>query len=118
MSASRVPARVSLLAVVFLFALPNNLSFGNSIASWALVSFHAPFWLLHGIFFVRVAAANEVVYELVAEPDQEPQAGGQQSEEAVEQAPEEAANPADLQGKPRSITPNLSIQWFIYVFVH
>ena len=68
--------------------------------------------------FIRVDTANEVVYELVAELDQEPQAGGQQSEKAVEQAPEEAANPADLQGKPRSITPNLSMQWFIYVFVH
>ena len=66
------------------------------------------------LFFIRVDAANEVVYELVAGPDQEPQAGVQQDEEALE----EAANPADLQGKPRSITPNLSIQWFIYVFVH
>ena len=55
---------------------------------------------------------------MVAGPDQAPQAGGQQGEEAVEQAPEEATNPADLQGKPWSITPNLSIQWFIYVFVH
>ena len=63
---------------------------------------------MHGIFFVCVDATNEVVYELIAEPDQEPQAGGQQGEEAVEQAPEEATNPADLQGKPRSITPNLS----------
>ena len=53
---------------------------------------------------------NEVVYELVAEPDQEPQAGGQQGEEAVEQAPEEIANPADLQDKPRSITFNFSIR--------
>ena len=66
------------------------------------------------LFFLHVDAANEVVYELVAGPDQEPQAGVQQDEEALE----EAANPADLQGKPRSITPNLSIQWFIYVFVH
>ena len=56
------------------------------------------------LFCIRVDAANEVVYELVAGPDQEPQAGGQQGEEAVEQALEEAANPADLQGKPRSIT--------------
>ena len=46
---------------------------------------------------------NEVVYELVAEPVQEPQAGEQQ-EDAVEHAPEESANPADLQGKPRSIS--------------
>ena len=58
---------------------------------------------MHGIFFVHVDATNEVVYELVAEPVHEPQAGEQQ-EETVEQAPGEVANPADLQGKPRSIT--------------
>ena len=64
--------------------------------------------------FICVDAVNEVVYELVAEPVLEPQAGEQQ-EEAVEQAPEAVSNPAVLQGKPRSITPNLSISWFIYV---
>ena len=69
-------------------------------------------------YFPRVAADTEVAYELVAEPIQEPPAGEQQIEEAVEQAPEDIINPADLQGKPRSITPNLSIQWFIYIFVH
>ena len=53
--------------------------------------------------FIRVDAANEAAYELIAEPTQEPQAGEQQ-EDAVEPTPEEAANPADLQGKPRSIT--------------
>jgi len=58
---------------------------------------------MHGIFFPRVAADTEVAYELVAEPIQEPQAGKRQ-EDAVEHAPEEIANPADLQGKPRSIT--------------
>ena len=63
---------------------------------------------MHGIVFIRVDAANEVVYELVAEPVQEPQAGEQQ-EETVEQAPEEVANPADLQGKPQSITFTFSI---------
>ena len=51
---------------------------------------------------------NKVVYELVAEPVQEPQAGEQQ-EETVEQAPEGVANPAGLQAKPRSITFNFSI---------
>ena len=54
-------------------------------------------------FFIRVDATNEAVYELVAEPVQEPQAEEQQ-EDAVENASEEVANPADLQGKPRSIT--------------
>ena len=54
-------------------------------------------------FFIRVDATNEAVYELVAEPVQEPQAEEQQ-EDAVEHASEEVANPADLQGKPRSIT--------------
>ena len=53
--------------------------------------------------FIRVDAANEVAYELIAEPIQEPQAGEQQ-ENAVEPTSEEVANPADLQGKPRSIT--------------
>ena len=52
---------------------------------------------------IRVDVTNEEVHELVAEPVQEPQAGEQQ-EDAVEHAPEEIANPADLQGKPRSIT--------------
>ena len=53
--------------------------------------------------FIRVDAANEVAYELIAEPVQEPQAEEQQ-EDAVEHAPEDPVNPADLQGKPRSIT--------------
>ena len=60
-------------------------------------------------FFIRVDTANEAVYELVAEPVQEPQAEEQQ-EETVEHAPEEVANPADLQGKPRSITLTLNLQ--------
>ena len=59
-------------------------------------------------FFIRVDVTNEAVYELVAEPVQEPQVGAQQ-EDAVEHAPEEIANPADLQGKPRSITPTLKL---------
>ena len=60
-------------------------------------------------FFIRVDTANEAVYELVAEPVQELPAGEQQIEEAVEQAPEDVANPADLQGKPRSITLTLNL---------
>jgi len=64
---------------------------------------------LHDIFFLRVDTANDVVYELVAEPDQEPQAGEPQAEEAAEQAPEDVVNPADLQGKPRSITLTLNL---------
>ena len=58
--------------------------------------------------FIHVDAANKIIYELVAESVQELQAGGEQ-EEAGEQAPEEVANPADLQGKPRSITPTFTI---------
>ena len=54
-------------------------------------------------FFIRVDITSEAVYELVAEPIQEPQAGEPQAEEVVEQDPEEVANPTDLQGKPRSI---------------
>ena len=54
-------------------------------------------------YFIRVDAETEVAYELIAEPIQEPQAGEQQ-EDVVEHAPEEVANPADLQGKLRSLT--------------
>ena len=61
-------------------------------------------------YFPRVAADTEVAYELVAGPVQEPPAGEQQIEEAVEQAPEGIINPADLQGKPRSITLTLNLQ--------
>ena len=53
--------------------------------------------------FIRVDVTNEAAYELVAELVQEPQAG-EQRENAVEPTSEEVANPADLQGKPRSIT--------------
>ena len=54
---------------------------------------------------------SEAVYELVVEPIQEPQAGEPQTEGAVEPDPE-VANPADLQGKPRSITSIFSIQCY------
>ena len=66
-------------------------------------------------FFICVDAMNEAVYELVAEPVQEPPAGEQQIKEAVEQAPEDVVNPADLQGKPRSITLTLNLQGVIKV---
>ena len=59
-------------------------------------------------YFIHVDAKTEVVFELIAEPIQEPQAGEQQ-EGAVEPTSEEVANPADLQGKPRSITFTCSI---------
>ena len=55
------------------------------------------------IFFIRVDSTNEAAYALVAEPVQEPRAEEQQ-QVAVEHAPEDLVNPADLQGKPRSIT--------------
>ena len=54
-------------------------------------------------YFIRVDTTNDAAYELIAEPIQEPQAEDQQ-EDAVEHAPEDLVNPADLQGKPRSIT--------------
>ena len=54
-------------------------------------------------YFIRIDAETEVAYELIAEPVQEPSAGKPQPGEVVDQAPEEATNPADLQGKPRSI---------------
>ena len=60
-------------------------------------------------YFTRVAADTEVAYELVAEPIQELPAGEQQTEEAVEQAPEDVVNLSDLQRKPRSITLTLNL---------
>ena len=54
-------------------------------------------------YFIRIDAETEVAYELIAEPIPEPQAGKQQ-ENTVEPISEEVANPADLQGKPRSIS--------------
>ena len=56
-------------------------------------------------YFIRVDAANKAIHELVAEPVREPRAKEQQ-EVAVEPAPEDLVNPADLQGKPRSISHN------------
>ena len=41
---------------------------------------------------------------MITESVQEPPAEDQQQGEAVEPVPEEVANPADLQGKPRSIS--------------
>jgi len=64
-------------------------------------------------YFICVDVETEVAYELIVELIQEPQAGGQQ-EDAVESTPEEVANPADLQGKPWSITLNFSIQCLLY----
>jgi len=63
-------------------------------------------------FFIRVDATNEAVYELVTEPIPEPQAGEPQAEATAEPDPEDLVNPADLQGKPQSITHNLSILMF------
>ena len=54
-------------------------------------------------YLIRVDATNEDVHELIVEPVQEPRAEEQQ-QVTVEPAPEVFINPADLQGKPRSIT--------------
>ena len=59
-------------------------------------------------FFICVDVTSEAVYELAVEPIQEPQAEEPQTEAAVEPDPE-VANPADLQGKPRSIASIFSI---------
>ena len=64
---------------------------------------------------LRVNVTSEAVYELVAEPIQEPQAGEPRAEAAVEPGPE-VANPADWQGKPRCITLNFSIQYLLYSY--
>ena len=67
-------------------------------------------------YFIRVDAGTEVADELIAETIQEPQPGEQQTEEAANQAPGEITSPADLQGKPRSITLNFSIQYLLYIY--
>ena len=63
-------------------------------------------------YFIRIDAETEVAYELIAEPVQEPSAGEPQPGEVADQALEEVTNPADLQGKPQSITLNFSIQYY------
>ena len=62
---------------------------------------------------LRVDVTSEAVYEIVAEPIPEPQAGEPQAKAVVEPNPEDLANPADLQGKPRSITSIFSIHVII-----
>ena len=69
-------------------------------------------------YFIRVDAETDIVYELIAGPVQEPFAGEPQPGEVVNQAPGEPTNPADLQGKPRSITPTFSIQCYYLSIVH
>ena len=69
------------------------------ISSYALLCVLIVAWHI----FIRVDAVNAAVHELVAGPVQEPRAE-EQLENAVEHAPADFVNPADLQGKPRSIT--------------
>ena len=69
-------------------------------------------------YFICIDTETEVAYELIAEPVQEPSAGEPQSGEVVDQALEEVTNPADLQGKPQSITPTFSIQCYYLSIVH
>ena len=66
-----------------------------------IASFHESYaWHI----FDRIDTETEVAFALIAEPVQEPPAGEPQPGEVVDQASEEATNPADLQGKPRSIS--------------
>ena len=60
-------------------------------------------------YFIRVDAETDVVYELIAEPVQEHSVEEPQPGEVVDQSPEEATNPADMQCKPRSTTPTLKL---------
>ena len=69
-------------------------------------------------YFIRIGTETEVAYELIAKPVQEPSAGEPQPGEVVGQAPEEVTNPADLQGKPRSINPTFRIQCYYLSIVH
>ena len=78
-----------------------------------IISTHASHCILTVAWhiFIRVDAVNEVAYELIAEPVQLPQAEEQQ-EVAVEPAPEDLVNPADLQGKPwRSEERRVGKEW-------
>ena len=86
----------------------------------ALLCIALPFFLCISCiaYFTRVAADTEVAYKLVAELVQEPPAGEQQIEEAVEQAPEDVANPVDLQGKPRSITLTFNLCNVLFKVLH
>ena len=68
-------------------------------------------------FFIRVDVTSKAVYELAVEPIQEPQAGEPHAEAAVEPDPE-VSNPADWQGKPRSITTIFSIQHYYLNIAH
>ena len=74
-----------------------------------LVAFSCTVLIVAWHLSLRIDVTSEAVYELVAEPIQELQAKEPQADEAAEQATEEIANPADLQGKPRSITPTLKL---------
>ena len=67
-------------------------------------------------YFNRIDTETEVAYELIAETVQKPSAEEPKPGEVVDQAPEEATNPADLQGKPRWITLNFSIQYLLYIY--
>ena len=78
-----------------------------------LCHFIAPFLISAWHLSLRVYVTSEAVYELVAEPIQEPQAGEPRAEAAVKPGPE-VANPADWQGKPRCITLSFSIQYLLY----
>ena len=82
------------------------------------ISLHRFMSLMHGIFFYRIDAKTEVAYELIAEPVQEPSAGESQPGEVVGQAPEEATNTADLQGKPRSITLTFNLCNVLFKVLH
>ena len=62
---------------------------------------------------LHVDVTSEAVYEIVAEPILELQAGEPQAKAAAEPDPEDLANPADLQGKPRSIALILIIPCYI-----
>ena len=70
------------------------------------------------VYFNRIDTETEVAYELIAETVQEPSAGELQLGEVVDQAPEEATNPADLQGKPRSISLILITPCYTLSIVH
>jgi len=71
------------------------------------------------IIYIRVAtAAEEVVYELVAEPQEPPeQAKQEERSENPAQGPAEPSVEQQPEGKPRCITPNLNYAIYLIKYM-
>ena len=65
--------------------------------------------MLPGIFFIRIDAANEVVYEVTAEPQEQPEQAQKEVHKDSAQGPVDPSSEQQPEGKPRCITPNLNL---------